>query len=146
MIVFRPCRPDDARQLAELEARSVSHGWTEGQYRDSLEGEHPGLAMEEAGQLLGMAFTMIMQDEAEILNIVIDRARQGQHLGSHLLAEQLQRLRSGGIQRVFLEVRESNAVARALYRKAGFVETGLRKNYYRCDTGREHAILMELAL
>ncbi|MFZ2083022.1 MAG: hypothetical protein WAU92_00915, partial [Candidatus Sulfotelmatobacter sp.] len=31
---------------------------------------------------------------------------------------------------IFLEVRESNQVARSLYRKAGFEETGARKSYY----------------
>jgi [ribosomal protein S18]-alanine N-acetyltransferase len=45
---------------------------------------------------------------------------------------------------IFLEVRESNQSARALYRKVGFKETGLRRSYYADPT--EDAILCRLSL
>ena len=43
-----------------------------------------------------------------------------------------------------LEVRESNAPARALYEKHGYKAVGIRKNYYEKPT--ESAILMTLWL
>jgi ribosomal protein S18 acetylase RimI-like enzyme len=46
----------------------------------------------------------------------------------------------------FLEVRESNHGAIALYHSEGFNESGMRKNYYPAENGREHAILMSLDL
>jgi len=45
---------------------------------------------------------------------------------------------------MYLDVRESNEAARALYRVLGFEETGLRRNYY--TKPRENAILMQKAL
>ena len=52
--------------------------------------------------------------------------------------------RSNGVEDIFLEVRESNVSARALYVKLGFAEIGKRKKYYSNPT--EDAILMKLSL
>ena len=44
---------------------------------------------------------------------------------------------------IFLEVRESNTAAIALYEKSDFHQIDLRKNYYPNKNGtREHAIIM----
>ena len=51
-----------------------------------------------------------------------------------------------GSKKIFLEVRISNEVAIDLYKKMGFKEIGLRRNYYRLREGREDAILMSKTL
>jgi ribosomal-protein-alanine N-acetyltransferase len=146
VISLRPCAPGDARALADIEAQSTQYPWSEQQYRTSLTGTHAGFAIERDQILLGHCIVMMVLDEAEILNIVISHAHQGTGLGSRLLGHVLQQLASQGVVRVFLEVRESNTVAQALYHRHGFVTTGLRKNYYPSMDGREHAILMEARL
>ena len=45
-----------------------------------------------------------------------------------------------GIHILYLEVRESNQVARKLYTSFGFDEDGIRKNFY--ELPKENAILM----
>ena len=47
-----------------------------------------------------------------------------------------------GAQRVFLEVRPSNAAAIALYHAEGFNEIGRRPRYYPAKGGREDALVM----
>jgi ribosomal-protein-alanine N-acetyltransferase len=47
-------------------------------------------------------------------------------------------------QRIFLEVRVSNAAARALYARAGFREIATRRDYYPAAAGREDALVLEL--
>ncbi|MNC91836.1 ribosomal-protein-alanine N-acetyltransferase [compost metagenome] len=49
-------------------------------------------------------------------------------------------------ERIFLEVRPSNAPALALYRRAGFGAIGVRRAYYPAHHGREDAVVLELAL
>lgn len=66
--------------------------------------------------------------EYEVHTIGVDKAHQGRGIGRRLLADLLE-YAAGGI--VYLEVRTDNAPAIALYRDVGFVETGLRKRYYR---------------
>lgn len=66
--------------------------------------------------------------EYEVHTIGVDKAHQGRGIGRRLLADLLE-YAAGGV--VYLEVRTDNAPAIALYRDVGFVETGLRKRYYR---------------
>lgn len=73
--------------------------------------------------------------EREILNLAVDAALRRLGVASALLKHELA---FGGTH--FLEVRESNAAARALYRKFGFVEVGTRRDYY--DDPIEKAIVM----
>ncbi|WP_024303806.1 ribosomal protein S18-alanine N-acetyltransferase [Pseudogulbenkiania sp. MAI-1] len=146
MITFRPATAADLPALAALEAAATAHAWSERQYHDSLAAGHAFLLLEIDGELGGHAVTMTVLDEAELLTIAIAAERQGQGLGRVLLGELRERLRRQGCTRLFLEVRESNRPARALYARSGFAETGLRKHYYPTATGREHAVLMEIGL
>lgn len=74
-------------------------------------------------------------NEAEILNLAVAKSSRRQGLGRALIE-------AVPVSNVFLEVRESNAAARALYRKAGFVEAGVRFGYYAHPV--ESAIVMRL--
>ena len=69
--------------------------------------------------------------EAELLRIAVDATRRGQGLAQALLAASDAQLDALTVQELHLEVRVSNAAARALYAKAGWRESGLRKGYYR---------------
>jgi len=55
---------------------------------------------------------------------------RGNGVGTALLMEMLSRAQKSESYSVFLEVRESNSAARALYAKVGFEESGRRKDYY----------------
>lgn len=68
--------------------------------------------------------------EWEIENVVVSAQARRRGLGSKLLGEFLHHARSMGGREVFLEVRESNTAARALYEKWAFFEAGRRKQYY----------------
>ncbi|WP_233578604.1 ribosomal protein S18-alanine N-acetyltransferase [Aquitalea sp. FJL05] len=137
--------PASAHSLATLEAAATPHGWSEGNYQDSINAGHPFYCLGQ--QEIGFAVVMPVLDEAELLNIVIAAPQQGRGLGRQLLAGLMQDLQQQGCQRLFLEVRASNTPARALYQRCGFRESGLRKNYYPGHDGqREHAILMEASL
>ncbi|MDQ6675956.1 MAG: ribosomal protein S18-alanine N-acetyltransferase [Acidobacteriota bacterium] len=74
-------------------------------------------------------------EEAEILNLAVapEFRRRGLALAM---------IRAMAMREVFLEVRESNAAARALYRRAGFREAGIRFGYY--SHPAESAIVMRL--
>jgi len=103
------------------------------------------LVAERDGRLAGFAAVRCLPpDEMEILNVATNPEIRRQGVGSALL-QALLKLPGAA---VFLEVRESNLAARGLYKSAGFVEAGTRKNYYppRGTPGgsREDAIVMKL--
>ena len=72
----------------------------------------------------------IVLDEGEITNVSVKKEYQGQKIGRALL-EKLEDLgRVKGVISYFLEVRESNERARALYESCGFSAISVRKNFY----------------
>jgi ribosomal-protein-alanine acetyltransferase len=80
----------------------------------------------------------------ELQYIVVTKESRRRGIGEHLLNELVEHARSRNAKSIFLEVRESNHNARALYRKMGFAEIGRRKGYY-ADT-LEDAICCQLSL
>ena len=69
-------------------------------------------------------------DQIHINNLAVLPAWRGQGLASHLLAEVMAEAARLGVDSATLEVRRSNTEALRLYAKAGFVEAGVRRNYY----------------
>lgn len=92
-----------------------------------------------AGYVVGLSGA----DEGEILNLSVASRSRRQGLGRALIEAMLAELRTLGARTVYLEVRESNAPARALYQALGFQEIGRRRGYYRAPT--EDAVLLKWA-
>jgi ribosomal-protein-alanine N-acetyltransferase len=78
--------------------------------------------------------------EAHLTTIAVRERLRRQGLGELLLLKAIELAVNKGAQSVSLEVRPANTAARALYRKYGFAEVGVRRGYY-YDTG-EDALLM----
>ncbi|MBD2858377.1 ribosomal protein S18-alanine N-acetyltransferase [Spongiibacter sp. KMU-158] len=124
---------------------SDPHSWSLANWKHSLQGDTCLGLYEQETLLAVVAFSLVL-DELSLLNIVVDRDQRGRGLGKILLLAGLEWMQQFGAQRCVLEVRESNDSARALYRKLGFTEDGLRRNYYPLDGGHEHAVLMSADL
>lgn len=93
---------------------------------------------------LGFLVARYIAPDWELENIVVDPNARRRGLGKHLLDALLAKARETNSESVFLEVRESNGSARALYESAGFHQTGRRKSYY--SGPAEDAILYRLTL
>ncbi len=133
-LTIRPATPADIPRLMELErhAATAAH-WAEADYQrifDAMPPERLALVLEGAG-IVAFVVARGVGAEWEIENVVVAGPARRRGLGGRLLGELLDRLRARGAQAVFLEVRESNRAARALYEKWAFVESGRRKGYYR---------------
>lgn len=102
--------------------------------------------MVHGDSLQGFIAYSCVGDESTVLAVAVAAALQGRGLGAALLQHALAEMREGGVRRCLLEVRVSNTPARRLYTQCGFVEDGVRKNYYRIEQGREDAVLMSLNL
>ena len=141
---------------------SSSAQWNERQYRDLFECASGGAsrlvlvaeyereesnskgAPDGSNACAGFLIARQIAPEWELENIVVSPAARRSGLGTRLLEGLLQAVRETNGQAVFLEVRQSNAAARALYEKLRFRETGRRKSYY--ANPLEDAILYRLDL
>ena len=131
--------------IVEIENRSFPDPWSRRAFEDYLDApDGELLVLEEAGQTAGFALYHVSFEDAELYNIAVDGAFRRRGFGRALLEAVLARARGRGAERMYLEVRKSNAPAVALYRAAGFAVCGVRRNYYALPT--EDALLMDIIL
>ena len=127
-----------------IEVQAYTFPWTRGNFVDSIAAGYLAQALvADDGELIGYFVAMRGFEEMHLLNVTVAARHQGQGHARRLLAE-LYALSTGfGATALWLEVRESNARARALYEREGFAEAGRRRDYYPAPAGRrEDAILM----
>ena len=90
-----------------------------------------------------ISYTVII-DQCQIINVAVKSDMRGQGIGSLIMEHFIMKMREGGVDKVFLEVRASNLSAIGLYQKLGFFPVGVSKNHFSLPT--EDAILMNLEL
>jgi ribosomal-protein-alanine N-acetyltransferase len=141
-MILRDMTEADLDGVLRIEREVHAHPWTLGNFSDALRSKYLCKVYEKDGIMLGYAVLMLAVDEAELLDIAVAAQHQRQGLGRNLLDEMMALARRHDMRRMVLEVRASNAAAISLYRRAGFADIGLRRDYYPAEHGREDAILM----
>lgn len=135
-------RPD-AEVLAEIHAAAFASPWDADALRTLI--DRAGAVLEADPD--GFFLLQVAGDEAEVLTLAVRPSARRRGLARALTARAAARAAAMGATRLFLEVAEDNAAARALYRSLGFSEAGRRPRYYaRPDGGRVDALLLALNL
>jgi ribosomal-protein-alanine N-acetyltransferase len=135
VVRVRPAATDDLPRLIEIAAHSATAAqWNPAEYQklfapDPMQ-NRVALVAEEDSQVVGFIVGRQTGQEWEIENIAVTGPARRRGLGTRLLGEFMDMVRSRGGREIFLEVRESNLAARALYEKWAFLEAGRRKDYY----------------
>lgn len=144
---FRPAGPDDLPALLRLEGRCFDRPWPAGAFEEELAAPHAELWLAfdgPSGEPCGYVDFHVVADEVSLLNLAVDPAARGLGLGAELIALMEQRGSERGGRTVFLEVRRGNEGGLALYRRAGYLQIGLRRGYY--SSNGEDAIVMSRRL
>ena len=127
----RNMKQQDIPFLVKLEQKLFSDAWTEMSLINTLHYRpDTSFVAELDGEPVGYLFFMAAADEGELLRIGVSPEYRRQGVGQVLLDHMDYFVLENGIYSVWLEVRESNEPARALYDKSGFVTQGCRKKYY----------------
>lgn len=113
----------------EAQAPTAAH-WSEDEYDRIFAGDPPRLAIVIGDTVQGFLIANQIGPEWELENIAVAAGARRRGLASALLGHFLAVVKQQGGDSVFLEVRASNAAARAFYAKYGFAETGRRRHYY----------------
>jgi len=141
----RPMTRKDCEQVAAIEAVSFSVPWSLSAFTETLQKENfRYYVAEENGEILGYCGFLFVLDEAEIPNVCVKESVRRRGVGRQMMETLIKEAANLGMCRLLLEVRESNAGARALYESLGFCEDGIRKNFYEKPT--EDAVLMSMTL
>lgn len=145
MFCIRKMREEDLADVARLEREIFSDPWSENAIRESMEQPQTLLLSALAdGVLVGYLIVYYVLEDGEIARIAVESDSRRKGVASCLLKELAFICTDNGVNKLLLDVRESNESAKAFYEKKGFVLDGVRKNYYTNPT--ENAILMSLEL
>jgi ribosomal-protein-alanine N-acetyltransferase len=146
-VAWRPLQETDMAQVLDIEKQAYSHPWTRGNFTDALRSAYPAQMLCAGPNVLGYLVAMKGVDEVHLLNLTVapDFQRQG---WARLMMEGLVLWSRGqGARQLWLEVRVSNERALEVYRRFGFVQMGVRKQYYPlAPNRREDAVVMSLKL
>ena len=130
-----------------IENQSYPVGWSEQIFKDCLdEKQYLSQVLKINENIIGYYVVQKILDEYHILNICVAPDYLGKGFGRCQLEAIQESAESTFMNRILLEVRASNKVARKLYTSSGFHIIGKRKGYYPAQDGREDAHVMELAL
>ena len=88
-------------------------------------------ACEADGKIVGYVCVRIMYEEAQICNIAVLPEHRRKGIATELLGKVATFSKEKGCERAELEVNVENTPAVELYRKCGYKEEGIRKNFYR---------------
>jgi ribosomal-protein-alanine N-acetyltransferase len=102
------------------------------------------LVCEAEGRIIGGVHWLKISPEAEILDFAVKAEWRRRGCGTFLFGEFRRQAAAAGVQKIFLEVRESNDGALAFYKKVGFAITSRRPAYYRDPV--EAALLLQIDL
>ena len=133
-------------KVSEIENKSFSEPWRRDALKNAINDDKYRFycLVDDHGEVISYVGIFVVIGEGEIVSVATNNTMRGQGFGGILLSEVILREKELGTDKLFLEVRESNAPAISLYKKMGFATDGIRKNFYRKPV--ENAILMSLEL
>ncbi|WP_456272657.1 ribosomal protein S18-alanine N-acetyltransferase [Bacillus sp. AK031] len=137
---------EDLDDVMQVEVNSFSIPWSRDAFFNEIEKNHFAtyIVIEDNGQVVGYCGVWIIVDEGHITNVAVLPSYRGKGLGDRLLGAMVEIAKEMGAASMTLEVRVSNTPAQSLYRKFGFQEGGIRKNYY--SDNQEDALVMWVKL
>jgi ribosomal-protein-alanine N-acetyltransferase len=142
-ILIEPVSKLELVDIVALERSSFSDPWSEASFAAVLNEPLAYFAVARDSASRGVAGYLVawfVADEGEIANLAVREPTRRRGIGAALLDAALDEGGRRGAKAIYLEVRDSNAAARALYASRDFAEVGRRRNYYRKPT--EDAIVL----
>jgi ribosomal-protein-alanine N-acetyltransferase len=145
--LLRPATAEDVPEVARIERVCFADPWSPAAFRRLLTGP-PAIFLVAVFPpqeiIAGYVIAFLVDEDAEILNLAVEPQYRGKGLAGQMLDAVVIQLAGSGVANAYLEVRESNAAARALYASRGFSEIGRRRAYYRRPV--EDALVLRRAI
>jgi ribosomal-protein-alanine N-acetyltransferase len=136
-LTIRRCIPQDLERIAAIERVSFSDPWSFETFSATLALRHLRFLVAEEGApggaapiLVGYVVALVMADEGEVADLAVAPSARRRGIARSLLERTMAEVMASGVRALYLEVRESNAAARALYQALGFEPVGRRRGYY----------------
>lgn len=135
----------DLDEVMAIERASFLYPWSSRFFLQELQVQCARSILAEIdGRIVGYILFWLLPGEIDVHNVAVHAGFRRHGIARLLLAQVISEARGRCLDRVTLEVRQSNIPAQRLYESLGFVITGIRRGYY-SDDG-EDALAMALDL
>ena len=129
--IIRPMEVSDTEQVELIEKQIFSIPWSQKSFEDACQSnDNIYLVCEMNGQIAGYCGLWTVLGEGNITNMAVSGGLRRLGIAEALMKEMEKRGMSKNVVTYFLEVRKSNEAAVNLYKKMGYVQIGVRKNFY----------------
>lgn len=141
-ITVRPMVMTDVDGVMAVEQDSFLTPWSRSAFEEELAQNRLAryIVAVENDEIVGYAGTWLVINEAHVTNVAVSGQRRREGIGRLLMQKLMELARENDMESMTLEVRVSNSAARHLYQQLGFVEAGIRKNYY--SETKEDALIL----
>ena len=143
-MIIRRMTFEDVKSVAQIEAECFSMPWSETSFEDSLAREDTVFLVCVDEGVVGYIGMYLSFEEGEITNVAVTPSYRQRGCGNLLIEAVKKEAKARNAECVILEVRVSNEPAISLYKKNGFEEIGIRKNFY--EHPNEDAIIMKVGI
>ena len=140
-VAIEPMAEQHVAAVTEIDRLSNGAPWSADSFsREILNSQAHYFVSMDSGQVTGFAGFWTLVDEAHVTTIAVRPECRGRGIGRALMEHLLRTAALLGMTCATLEVRVSNEKAIKLYESLGFLNSGVRKNYY--PDNREDAVIM----
>ena len=131
--------------ILSIERKSFTRPWTRSQIKKDLQNgfNSENWVYKLNGNVIGYIFVSKIEDQFHLNNIAVHPDFLGQKIGSSLIKHIIMRAKNRKVNIILLEVSINNITARKCYKSLGFIQVGIRKNYY---SQGDDAILYDLEI
>ena len=138
MVNIRLLKKEDIKKIVYLEETFLGETLGEEMLESELDSRVTKFYVSTINvEVVGYIGRYELLNEAEVLNFVVDETYQRQGIGQMLFNKVEEDLPN--LEKMTLEVRESNTKAKNFYTKNGFKQISIRKNYYK---NNENALVL----
>ena len=134
MISINQINEKDIDLCFELDLKTISL-WSKNQWANEFKKEGIkvyGLSI--TNLLIGICVLQVVLDEAQINYFAINSNFRNKGFGSHLMNYLIKVCEKIKVNKLYLEVSQSNVTAERFYSRFEFFTVGIRKNYYKDGT------------
>ena len=142
-MLIREMTTEDLDEVCRIEQETFSDPWSKKSFLDTMSDENNHYLVVVIDEIIaGYCGYCGVLGEGYIYNVAVKQSFRKQGIGFAMLAELIKQAKSRGISSLTLEVRQSNLPAINLYKRLGFAEAGIRKDFY--TKPLENAVIMWL--
>lgn len=129
-MLFRRMEEADLEVVAAMEKEIFSTPWSKEGFLESLKNSYSKFYVAVDKEIIGYCGIHNFGGDGEITNVAVHKKHRGKKIAFSLLTYAMEDFMKDGVESFTLEVRASNVAAIKLYKNLGFIEQGIRKNFY----------------